>query len=262
MPSPFPGMDPYLEGHLWPDVHHNLASAIQELIIPQISPGYVARVNPYTVVDTSPEEEVGIMYPDVEVLLRKDQATEPEAAYLGGGSGALTPPTLSVPEFEKIQVRIPVVEIRDSQGDQLITAIEILSPINKRGPGLAPYQKKRERLHKEGIHLIEIDLIRRGKRPFYSPYLPKAHYMATLTRAASDKMAIWAIDVKDALPTLPVPLKEPDDDVRLDLGKALQLIYGRNQYDLSINYQNSPPPPEFSEEDNKWMKGVVAMKKP
>jgi hypothetical protein len=26
MPSPFPGMDPYLEGHLWPDVHHRLAT--------------------------------------------------------------------------------------------------------------------------------------------------------------------------------------------------------------------------------------------
>lgn len=28
MPSPFPGMDPYLEGYLWPDVHHRLASEI------------------------------------------------------------------------------------------------------------------------------------------------------------------------------------------------------------------------------------------
>ncbi len=29
MPSPFPGMDPYLEPpHLWPDVHHALISAV------------------------------------------------------------------------------------------------------------------------------------------------------------------------------------------------------------------------------------------
>lgn len=251
-------MDPYLEGHLWPDVHHNLASAIQELAIPQISPSYVARVNPYTVIDTSPEEEVGIMYPDVEVLLRKNQVTEPQAGYLDGGSGALTPPTLSVPEFEKIQVRVPVVEIRDRHSNQLITAIEVLSPINKRSPGLEPYRKKRERLHREGIHLIEIDLIRRGKRPFYSPYLPKAHFMATLTRAGSDKMAIWAVDVKDSLPILPVPLKKPDDDIQLDLGKALRLIYGRNQYGLSIDYQNDPPLPEFSEEDKAWMKKLLA----
>jgi hypothetical protein len=29
MPSPFPGMDPYLEGWLWPDVHATLIPAIR-----------------------------------------------------------------------------------------------------------------------------------------------------------------------------------------------------------------------------------------
>ena len=82
--------------------------------------------------------------------------------------------------------------------------------------------------------------------------------MATLTRAGSDKMAIWAVDVKDPLPILPVPLKKPDNDIQLDLGKALRLIYARNQYGLSIDYQNDPPLPEFSEEDKAWMKKLIA----
>ena len=34
MPSPFPGMDPYLEGYLWPDVHSALASKIRQTLIP------------------------------------------------------------------------------------------------------------------------------------------------------------------------------------------------------------------------------------
>ena len=54
MNSPFPGMDPYLEGYLWPDVHHRLATQIADLLIPQISPHFVARMNVSMIKDTQP----------------------------------------------------------------------------------------------------------------------------------------------------------------------------------------------------------------
>ena len=39
MPSPFPGMDPYLEyPGLWPDVHHNLISDTQDFLAHQLRP--------------------------------------------------------------------------------------------------------------------------------------------------------------------------------------------------------------------------------
>lgn len=44
MPSPFPGMDPYLEGYVWPDVHHSLASQIRDQLNPHLRPRYVARI--------------------------------------------------------------------------------------------------------------------------------------------------------------------------------------------------------------------------
>lgn len=44
MPSPFPGMDPYLEGYLWPDVHNALASKIRQLLTPLLRPRYTARL--------------------------------------------------------------------------------------------------------------------------------------------------------------------------------------------------------------------------
>lgn len=45
MPSPFPGMDPYLESpHLWPDVHHGLITEIQHFLNPRLRPNYFARV--------------------------------------------------------------------------------------------------------------------------------------------------------------------------------------------------------------------------
>lgn len=140
-------MDPYLEGYLWPDVHQRLASVICELLGPQISPAYVARMNLYTVADTSPEEDVGIMYPDVEALRRKVE--EPAREY-ATGSPPLTPATLSLPATHTIEVRIPVVEILDRKDNRLVTAIEILSPVNKRQPGLQPYIEKRKRLYQAG----------------------------------------------------------------------------------------------------------------
>ena len=65
MPSPFPGMDPYLEGYLWPDVHSALAHKIRQQLAPQIQPKYVARLEISVIEDSSPEAEIGIMYPDV-----------------------------------------------------------------------------------------------------------------------------------------------------------------------------------------------------
>jgi len=258
MLSPFPGMDPYLEGYLWPDVHHTLATVIKELMVPQIRPKYVARVNLYTVTDTHPEEDVGIMYPDVEVLQKKKKAEEAGVAYGSRGPDETSPPTTTIPGISAIEVRIPVVEIRDRESNRLITAIEILSPVNKRKPGIEPYREKRRRLHQSGVHLLEIDLIRRGERSLSHPYLPKSHYLVTLTRAGRGNTDVWAFQVQDPLPVLPVPLHPPDEDGRLDLGEALRLIYERSDYGLSIDYHKAPPPPSFSEADQKWIDQLQA----
>ena len=227
MSSPFPGMDPYLEGYIWPDVHHELSSAIKARIVAQISSDYVARVNTYSFVDTAPQEDVGILYPDVEA------------------------------SFEPIEVRIPVIEIFDRKGNNLITAIEILSPVNKRKPGLEPYRAKRIRLREAGVNFLEIDLIRRGERPFPHPLMPKTHYLALLTRAGAGQTDVWAFNLQDPIPVLPVPLLAPDPDARLDLGAALDEIYERSRYELSIEYQESPPPPNLSESDREWIAGLL-----
>ncbi len=155
MKSPFPGMDPFLEGHLWPDVHLGLSFLIKEQITPKVGTDYVVRNATYTVEDTSPQEDVGILYPDVEVLQRRGNLVKEAAAanYSSGGTDTLTPATVTLDLSFPIEVRIPVIEIRDRKNNQLVTAIEILSPVNKRKPGLEPYRKKRLRLHEAGVHL-------------------------------------------------------------------------------------------------------------
>ena len=84
MPSPYPGMDPYLEGYLWPDVHHRLATQISDQLTPQLRPRYVAHIEIQVVVDDEPEGEVGIMYPDVEVVRARRQPTLSDPVAVGG----------------------------------------------------------------------------------------------------------------------------------------------------------------------------------
>lgn len=68
MPSPFSGMDPYLEGYLWPDVHSALASKIRQYLTPLLRPKYAARLEVYFAEDPFLEGEIGILYPDLEVV--------------------------------------------------------------------------------------------------------------------------------------------------------------------------------------------------
>ncbi|KAB8318296.1 DUF4058 family protein [Tolypothrix campylonemoides VB511288] len=251
MPSPFPGMDPYLEAGLWPDVHNALSSKIRAFLAPQLRPKYAARLEVYVVEDTSPSSEIGILYPDVEVLqIRQRRDVTPPTPT---SNIATTPAPLTLPVIQPVVVRIPTVEIRDTANNVLVSCIEILSPVNKREPNLTDYRKKRQRLYNANVHLIEIDLLRRGTRPFNHPRLPDVPYLVTLTRAGSGVIDVWPVTLQDTLPTVPVPLRNPDPDAVLDLQAALQAIYDEAGYDLSIDYTQTPPPPAFSKADIEWM---------
>ncbi len=47
MPSPFPGMDPYLEApHIWEDFHASLSIEIQRQLAPSLRPRYFAALIP------------------------------------------------------------------------------------------------------------------------------------------------------------------------------------------------------------------------
>lgn len=248
--SPFPGMDPYLEADMWPDVHHNLASEIQDALSPQLAPKYITRVEPRVVKDQSAWQEIGIMYPDVGVLDRAQGHDLPGAPKRPD----VTPATLSVPRLSEWEVRLPTLNIYDRQQQRLITAIEILSPVNKREPQLSDYRRKRADLIKAGVHLLEIDLIRRGQSPLQHPQVPQSDYRIVLERSDRALTDIWALDLWDPLPVLPVPLADGDADVSFDLGAILHQMYERKMYALALDYQQAPPPPALSAEKMTWMR--------
>jgi len=263
MPSPFPGMDPYLEGYLWPDVHQALATQIRRQLAPLLQPRYVARLAISTIQDEMPESEVSIMYPDVEVLKRKlmpepSASLQPDPAPLAGQ----VTPSLTIP-LPVMTVRMVTVEVRDRDANQLVTSIEVLSPVNKREPGLTEFRRKRERLRAAGVHLVEIDLIRRGERSVHMPtfvdtsVIDAAPYLVTLTRAGATTMDVWPIPLANTLPVVAIPLRPPDADVPLDLMQALTTVYAEAAYQLSLDYRQPPPPPAFDAATHAWIDNLL-----
>ncbi|MDY7078539.1 MAG: DUF4058 family protein [Chloroflexota bacterium] len=240
MPSPFPGMDPYLESRLlWHDVHQALATQIRRQIAPHLSPRYVARLETRFVSSTPDGQTVSVLYPDVDVTStrlreRTTMTYEPSTDDVA----TVTPPlVLRVAE----QIKLVTVEIRDVAQNRLVTSIEILSPVNKWGAGLEEYRYKREKVLSSGAHLLEIDLLRQGTRVPVLIGLPQSDYFVFLTRAERhDLVETWPISVRDPLPAVPLPLLPGDDDVVLDLGHALRAIYDEARYDLSIDYSQPP----------------------
>jgi Protein of unknown function (DUF4058) len=257
MKSPFIGMNPWLEGYLWGDVHSRLANIFAEMLAPQVSPKYVARIAIATMYDNDPSSEIGITYPDVELMERNNMLKEPTVAY---GNKKPTEPTIVTRFKLPIEIKLPIVEIRDRAQNKLVTAIEILSPVNKRNPNLTNYRQKINELHQNNVNILEIDLLRRGTRPFVFKN-SNTHYQMMLLRANTAKAAVWAINLKEKLPVLPVPLLPPDADAVLDLSEALDIIFERSFYHLSIDYvKDELAPPAFLEEDLAWIKGVVQSK--
>ena len=85
MPSPFPGMDPYLEGDMWQEFHERLANQISAQLLPQLAPKYVALLakryvihRPAIGIFSPPSER--IVYPDVHVVAERAPAYRPRRA--------------------------------------------------------------------------------------------------------------------------------------------------------------------------------------
>lgn len=252
MPSPFPGMDPYIEHpEVWSDFHGGLADEIRATLNATIQPRYVARMTPYVTHDVIEVAQVRGVRPDVGVW-----QPQPPSDQAGGVATMVTPaPVESLVPLE-IPLRLYSVEIRSVEDMLLVTAIEILSPVNKR-PGheaRRDYLRKRRELLRSQAHLMEIDLLRGGERPPLERPVPPAPYYMTLSRVERrPTVEVWPIQLADELPVLPVPLLEPDPDVSLDLGAVISRVYERGGYGVLIDYTQPPPRPPLSDAEAGWL---------
>jgi Protein of unknown function (DUF4058) len=243
MPSPFPGMDPYLEGPHWMGFHTQLCAEIARQLTPRLVPKYVALINERFVLETV--EDIGIttqsIYPDVGMVPRT--TTPSDRASTGAAVAPLRLATVmpeSVPHVS--------VEIRDTAQRQLVAAIEVLSPTNKRGEGREEYLARRRHILLSTAHLIEIDLLRAGSRvPMRQP-LPSLPYFVFVGRFEQRPLVdVYPIPLDEPLPTIQIPLLAGDAECPLDLQHAFTTVYDALRYDLVVDYDRPPNiavPPE------------------
>lgn len=252
MPSPFPGMDPYVEHpEIWRDFHSDLAAEMRAALNRVLQPRYVARLVPrvtYEFVEIGDQRSVR---PDVGVW-----QPQPASGEASRGRTAIVPAPVESLVAMELPLRLFTVEIRETGELRLVTSIEILSPVNKR-PGHEAYDeylRKRREMLRSAAHLIEIDLLRGGRRPPLERPVPPAPYYVTLSRIdRRPKVEVWPIQFHEKLPTVPVPLLEPDPDVSLDLGRIVSAVYERGAYGRLIDYSQPPPPPPLSGEEAAWL---------
>ncbi len=253
MNTPFPGMDPYLEHPaLWPSVHARLIVAIANQLTRLLRPRYVASIEDRVFI----EDQYRI--PDVWVQQGTGNRS-PKAT----GTTFTVPVIVDVEEAEEepipLEVREHFVEILDTYlAMKVVTVLEVVSPSNKAaGVGRDAYRaKQRETLGSE-CHLVEIDLLRRGRHVLAVPLAAARehgpfNYLSSVNRWPNRKrFELFPGRLRERLPVLRIPLCDPDADAPLELQKILEQVYDEGGYMFRVLY-DQPCSPRLRNEDQRW----------
>lgn len=254
MPSPFPGMDPYLEDPaLWQDVHLRLITAMADALQPQLLPRYYTSLGERIYV----EELRHAIYPDLTVLRHPDLQKS-----TGSSTAVLAADEPKAFAFET-QHREPYLEVRGSSTHEVITVVELLSPANKaNGRGREEYVRKQSEVLGSPASFVEIDLLRDGNHTVFVPWFHLAtvgrfDYLVVLHRATERHHGFeYDFTVRDRLPRVRVPLAPGDQDAVLDLPSAFTQAYESGAYRLRVDY-NRPPVVPLKDEDEAWADALL-----
>ena len=259
MPSPFPGMNPYLEQSVfWSEFRNRLIVAISDALTPTLRPKYYVAVETRTYLDEEGEEELLVGVPDALVLSSTPAAIEPLPFSSTPVAVQARPIQVILPMPEVVRERY--LEVREVGTDAVVTVMELLSPKNKRkGAGRTAYEKKRQQVLKSQSHLVEIDLLRAGVpmalRGSLSPALYRILVSPESLRPTAD---LYGFGLQEPILTFPLPLKPEDEAAIVDLQPILMGVYDRGSYDLRIDYRQPLPPPKLSVENQQWVDDLLA----
>ncbi len=250
MPSPFPGMNPYLEeATVWHSLHEQFPGFCQEMLTAQVRPKYFVKLDVNLYIHELPSPQRFLGRPDVTVGQTRGQPAGGGAATLAAPMYGRFGPTVDV-------VKEAFVEIHERETRRFVSVIELLSPTNKTpGADRDLYLAKRLRYSQSNVHFIEIDLLRAGQRMPVED-LPVCDYCVQVSRAEErPRVGLWPIMLRETLPTIPVPLLAPDPDARLDLQALLHRLYDAGGYEDYI-YDAAPQPP-LKSADEQWARDIL-----
>jgi hypothetical protein len=219
MPSPFPGMDPYLEApQVWTAFHHHLVAALYQLLLPGLVDRYRARVAVRQYVSE---------FPLFTSIIREDHSEE-------------------------------YIEIRSRNDGRLVTLVDAVSPTNKTTlAGRTAYLATRQHAIAARAGTVEVDLITQGKPTldFSREGLPEYDHAVTVTRpGAPDRYEIYTATVQKRLPKFKMPLAADDRDTVLDLQVAVARAYDLGSFGKQLNYSDPlPADVKLSDANRTWI---------
>jgi hypothetical protein len=259
MPSPFPGMDPYIENPRWfPSFHDSFITYLQEALQPLVPTPYYALSNRRVWVEVSSRH----VTPDVSVLKPEKDVPAPRGA--GATAVATAPPAkpvvVTVSHEERHETFLEVFASGED-GDRLVTSIELLSIANKTSGANNRdlyIQKQREMLE-SGVNLVEIDLLRAGDHTTAVPNhlavekCGKFDYHTYVHRFdRADDFFVYAILLNSPLPVIDIPLLPRDADIPLDLQQVFDRTYDAGPFARKLRYEQESPKPTLTDDQAKW----------
>jgi hypothetical protein len=267
MPSPFPGMDPFLEHpELFPDLHDSLIAFLRDSLNEALPEPYYASIGSRVWVEAS-QRPIG---PDVKVLRPEVPTPKRESSSPGVAVAevvATEPITIRV-AYEEI--REPFLEIYASpRKARLITLIEVLSPTNKtagsHGRGLY-VQKQREALLGQ-VNLVEIDLLRCGEHTTAVPrdqVIARAglfdYHVCVHSFEHLGDYVVYPVSLRLRLPVIAIPLLPGDAPSQVDLQALLGRCYETGRYSHQVDYNQPVPAPPLRPDQVAWVEELLCEK--
>jgi Protein of unknown function (DUF4058) len=259
MDNPFPGMDPWMEQQ-WGDAHHRIIVYASDQLRRVLPPDLRPRIEERVFVE-SPFDLEAVRYPDVRIVTHVRAARLPATS----GTAVATAEPLLI-EFEVEPVTQGSIQILDvGSGNKVVTVIEVLSPANKRpGEGQRTYLKKQEECKEAGVNLVEIDLLRGGRRVSVAnenmiPPSYRTPYRVTGWRATRPKaVELYRVPFREKLPAVKIPLRPADNDVPLELQPLVNEAYRNGTYE-DTDYGRDPVPP-LEPDDAAWADALLREK--
>jgi hypothetical protein len=252
MKSPFPGMDPYTEARpLWKGLHTQLIGELStHQLPPLLAPAYYVDAEPSLQIHRGRD-----VYPDIQIVA-EGKLPYLQPAGLGLPIAEATAAIAAPPAAEEEEES--AIFIKEAGTERLVTVIEILSCSNKTSGAekRARYLLKRRELLNGGIHLVEVDLLRWGRRVV--PTLPDQPYHILVSRADElPQSRVWSFGLVDSIPTAPVPLIKPDEYVPLPLQEAYATIYAARGFRQRLDYQTELEGP-LTEPQRAYIRELLA----
>lgn len=270
MPSPFPGMDPYLETTDWfPDLRSSLIHHVKARLNRVLPESYYAQSD-YRYWFEYSRRYIDPGIEDVRSARKARQGrydrvvvAEPQPA---------GPLIVSVETTVHGPFKQAFLEVRRWRGKKvrLITAIEILSPYNKQigNPSRGQYVERQRQVLREDAHLVEIDLLRGGidtaavPRDVVAAKAGPFDYSVSIHRFDQPKdFRVIPISMMQRLPEIPIPLLPGDPDVPVDLQAAFDQAYDIGPFGREIEYEKDRIVPRLDATQAAWAAKLIKKRK-